>query len=137
MTGIERASAAVDRACLFLAKAALTGIHTTTSAREAYIKGDWMEPGQHLNLVGASLADSREIDDHAVARVTMITDSFESSARESGELIAARQSGAIPADFPVVEIGEVLKTPGIGRNRDDQITAYKSHGLIVQDLAAA
>ena len=112
-------------------------IHTTTAARDAYLPGALLQPGQHLNLVGASLADSREIDNDAVARVRMFTDALESSNRESGEIIGARQAKAIAPAYQVTEIGNVLCEKRAGRGTDAEITAYKSHGLIVQDLVAA
>lgn len=112
-------------------------IHTTTASKTAFFCGAWLEPGQHINLVGASLADTRELDDAGVARVTMFTDSQESSSRESGEILEAKQAGAISADYPVTEIGAVLSTRHPGRLCRDEITAYKSHGLILQDLVAA
>ncbi|WP_158965011.1 ornithine cyclodeaminase family protein [Chachezhania sediminis] len=110
---------------------------TATAARTAFFPGALLEPGQHLILVGASLADAREVDDEAVARVRMFTDSLESSSRESGEIIDARTAGAIPEDYAVTEIGAVLSDPSLFVRGDGEITAYKSHGLIVQDLAAA
>ncbi|EAQ04145.1 ornithine cyclodeaminase/mu-crystallin family protein [Pseudooceanicola batsensis HTCC2597] len=109
---------------------------TATSARQAFLRGADLGPGQHVNLVGASLADSREIDDTGVARMVMFTDSLESSGRESGEILGAKQAGAIAEDYPVSELGAVLSGDATGRTAADQITAYKSHGLIVQDLAA-
>lgn len=111
-------------------------VTTTTSARAPFLPGALLEPGQHINLVGASLADSREVDDAGVAGMAMFTDSLESSSRESGEILGAKASGAIPADFPVHEIGAVLAGQAPGRSDAGQITAYKSHGLIAQDLAA-
>ncbi|MEP2715378.1 ornithine cyclodeaminase family protein [Pseudophaeobacter sp.] len=112
-------------------------IHTTTASKSAFFTGEWLEAGQHINLVGASLADSRELDDTGVARVTMFTDSTESSSRESGEILEAKAAGKIPADYPVTEIGQVLLGLHSGRASAKEITAYKSHGLILQDLVAA
>jgi len=112
-------------------------IHTTTASVEAFLPGALLEPGQHINLVGASLAAWREIDDEGVARVRMFTDSLESSSRESGEIIDAKKAGAIGEDYPVTELGTVLMGKAAGRESAGQITAYKSHGLIVQDLMAA
>jgi ornithine cyclodeaminase len=120
--------------------AALRGadvIHTTTAAKTPFLPGAWLEPGQHVNLVGASLADAREIDDDAVARMSMFTDSAESSSRESGEILGAKRSGAVGPDHAVTEIGRILSGAAPGRSDPAQITAYKSHGLIVQDLVAA
>ncbi|WP_375175039.1 ornithine cyclodeaminase family protein [Pseudooceanicola sp.] len=111
-------------------------ITTATSSRTAFLAGSALAPGQHVNLVGASLADSREVDDAAVARLSMFTDSLESSGRESGEILDAKAAGAIPDDYAVKELGAVLSGQVAGRLGDDEITGYKSHGLIVQDLAA-
>nr|WP_325249440.1 ornithine cyclodeaminase family protein [Amylibacter sp.] len=112
-------------------------IHTTTAAKQAFLPGALLEPGQHLNLAGASLADSREIDDAAVAKLRAFTDSRESASREAGEFLGAQKAGVITADYPLIEIGEVLSGAKNGRRSDQDITAYKSHGLIVQDLVAA
>lgn len=112
-------------------------IHTVTASKEAFFCGAWLESGQHINLVGASLADTRELDDAGVARVSMFTDSCESSSRESGEILGAKHAGLICEDYTVTEIGQVLSNRHVGRQSDAEITAYKSHGVIVQDLVAA
>ncbi|KAA0914940.1 ornithine cyclodeaminase family protein [Aquicoccus porphyridii] len=120
--------------------AALSGadvIHTVTSARTPFLPGALLEPGQHVNLVGASLADSREVDDAAVARLRMFTDSRESASREAGEILGAQEAGVVDQDYPVTELGAILAGDAGGRRSRDEITAYKSHGLIVQDLATA
>lgn len=111
-------------------------ITTATSASTAFLPGAALEPGQHVNLVGASLADAREIDDTGVARMAMFTDALESSGRESGEILEARAAGVIGDDYVVTELGMVLAGDAPGRADASQITGYKSHGLIVQDLAA-
>jgi ornithine cyclodeaminase len=67
----------------------------------------------------------------------MFTDSLDSSSRESGEIMEARAAGAIDAAYQVTELGDVLAGAATGRTSATQITGYKSHGLIVQDLAAA
>ncbi len=112
-------------------------VTTLTSSTTAFLPGDLLEPGQHVNLVGASRADAREIDNAGVARLNLFTDALASSKIESGEVIDARQNGIIGPDYEIVEIGEVLAGRHPGRAFESQITAYKSHGLIVQDLAAA
>jgi ornithine cyclodeaminase len=112
-------------------------VHSTTAARTPFLQGMLLEPGQHINLVGASLADSREIDDAGVARLRMFTDSCESATRESGEILGAKETGTVTQDYPVIELGSVLSGAAPGRTAVSEITGYKSHGLIVQDLAAA
>ncbi|MFN3260728.1 MAG: ornithine cyclodeaminase family protein [Pikeienuella sp.] len=106
-----------------------------TAARAPFLPGRLLQPGQHVNLVGASLADQREIDDEGVARARLFTDSRESASREAGEIIGARASGAILDDVALTEIGAVLSGAAPGRGGAGELTLYKSHGVIVQDLA--
>lgn len=45
-------------------RAAMSGadiICTVTAAREPIVSGDWLEPGQHLNVVGSSIPTMREV----------------------------------------------------------------------------
>lgn len=142
----ERAAALIEAAApgpgrLAVAEtleAALAGadvVTAVTAARQPFLRGRLLEPGQHVNLVGASLADQREIDDEGVARARVFTDSRDSASREAGEILGAKASGAIPPDFPIREIGAVLSGAEPGRGGPGEITLYKSHGVIVQDLA--
>jgi ornithine cyclodeaminase/alanine dehydrogenase-like protein (mu-crystallin family) len=111
-------------------------VTTVTASKTAFLPGALLEPGQHVNLVGASIANVREIDDEGVARLSLFTDALTSSKIESGEVIEAKENGVIGADYQITEIGEVLSGRHAGRTSQNQITGYKSHGLIVQDLAA-
>jgi thiomorpholine-carboxylate dehydrogenase len=100
---------------------------TATSAREPILKGEWLKPGAHVNAVGASRPDWRELDDAAMRNV-VIVDSYEGARKEAGDVIL---SGATP----FAELGEIL-------NRSKQVkagatTIFKSLGMAVEDVAAA
>ncbi len=43
-------------------------IVTATMSSEPVIKGAWLRPGQHLDLIGAYRPDMREVDDEAMTR---------------------------------------------------------------------
>ncbi|MGH8186530.1 MAG: ornithine cyclodeaminase family protein, partial [Steroidobacteraceae bacterium] len=49
-------------------------ICTTTSAREPILCGRWLQPGVHVNLVGASTATAREVDDDLVVNSRFFVD---------------------------------------------------------------
>ena len=102
-------------------------IVTATSAREPFLKGEWLKPGAHVNAVGASRPDWRELDDAAMANV-VIVDSYEGASRESGDVIL---SGITPQ----AELGEVLN--GTKRVEPGATTIFKSLGMAVEDVAAA
>jgi ornithine cyclodeaminase len=112
-------------------------ICTVTAAREPILKGAWVRPGTHLNLVGSSVAGPVEVDTHLVTRARFVADSRESVLRQGAEFLAAKAAGAIDDSHIVAEIGQVLSGDIVGRQSDADITVYKSLGHVVQDLAAA
>lgn len=110
---------------------------TVTSAREPWLRGEWLRPGVHVNLVGAAAAQFAEADVEVVARSRFYTDWRESLANQGGEWLAALQAGRVSQSHLVGEIGEVLAGTAPGRANDAEITVYKSLGISPQDLAAA
>jgi ornithine cyclodeaminase/alanine dehydrogenase-like protein (mu-crystallin family) len=100
---------------------------TVTSSREPILKGEWLKPGAHVNAVGASRPDWRELDDAAMRNV-VIVDSYEGARKESGDVIL---SGAAP----FAELGEILN--GTKKVAPGTTTVFKSLGMAVEDVAAA
>jgi ornithine cyclodeaminase/alanine dehydrogenase-like protein (mu-crystallin family) len=112
-------------------------ICTVTSAAEPILKGNWVRPGTHLNLVGSSYAGPTEIDTDLVLRSRFVADSREGVLQQGAEFLRAKQAGLIGDEHIVGEIGEVLLGKIEGRRSAEEITAYKSLGHVVQDLASA
>jgi len=102
-------------------------IVTATSSKTPVLKGSWLKAGCHVNVVGASRPDWRELDNDAMANVVFV-DSRAGAMKESGDLIL---SGA----KIYTEIGEALagKVP----SRASETTIFKSLGMAVEDIAAA
>lgn len=112
-------------------------ICTLTSSKTPVLHGDWVAPGAHVNLVGSSYAGPVEVDHDLVLRARLIADSREGVLAQGAEVLAAKAAGLIDDSHVVGEIGEVFDGRLAGRQSPDQITAYKSLGHIVQDLASA
>lgn len=112
-------------------------ICTVTGASEPILKGAWVRPGTHVNLVGSSYRGPSEVDNDLVVRSRFIADSREGILRQGAEFLHAREAGLIGDDHIVAEIGEVLAGKTEGRRSRDEITVYKSIGHVVQDLASA
>ena len=112
-------------------------ICTVTSATEPILKGEWVKPGTHVNVVGSSYAGPAEVDNDLVVRSRFIADSREGVLQQGAEFLRAKQAGLIGDDHIVAEIGEVLAGNIEGRRSAEEITVYKSLGHIVQDLASA
>ncbi len=112
------------------AEAAVCGadvVVTATAAREPVLAGAWLGPGTHVNAVGSSRPDWRELDDDAMAN-TVVVDSREAAAKEAGDVIIAR--APIYAEVGEVFAGDVPAAPSA-------TTVFKSVGLAVEDVAAA
>jgi ornithine cyclodeaminase len=112
-------------------------ICTVTSSPEPILFDDWVRSGTHINLVGSSMLGPVEVDSALVARARYVADYRPGALAQGAELAAARDAGAIDDSYAVLEIGEVLAGRVAGRERDDQVTIYKSLGHVAQDLAAA
>jgi ornithine cyclodeaminase/alanine dehydrogenase-like protein (mu-crystallin family) len=111
-------------------------ICTVSGAAEPILRGAWVRPGTHVNLVGSGRAGPTEVDNDLVVRARFIADSREGVLAQGAEFLYAKQAGLIGDEHIVAEIGEVLSGKVEGRQSADQITAYKSLGHIVQDLAS-
>jgi thiomorpholine-carboxylate dehydrogenase len=100
---------------------------TATSATEPVLHGAWLEPGAHVNAVGACVAGWRELDDEVMKNVIYV-DSRAAAAVESGDVIRSK------CDI-YAELGELFASRVAPRA--DETTVFKSLGLAVEDVAAA
>jgi ornithine cyclodeaminase/alanine dehydrogenase-like protein (mu-crystallin family) len=112
-------------------------ICTLTSTVEPILKGEWVQPGTHVNLVGSGYAGPVEVDNDLVIRSRFIADSRESVLQQGAEFLRAKAAGLIGDEHIVAEIGQVLAGAIEGRRSAEEITVYKSLGHVVQDLATA
>jgi ornithine cyclodeaminase/alanine dehydrogenase-like protein (mu-crystallin family) len=112
-------------------------ICTVTAATEPILKGEWVRPGTHLNLVGSGYAGPAEVDNDLVVRSRFIVDSREGVLQQGAEFLRAKEAGLVGDEHIVAEIGQVLAGEVEGRRSAEEITVYKSIGHVVQDLASA
>jgi ornithine cyclodeaminase len=123
------------------AEAAVRGadvVVCATSSRSPVLARAWLAEGVHVNAVGASTPNARELDTATVAAAALFADSRESVEHEAGEFQLAVSEGAISGlDHIRGELGEVLTGAVPGRADDSELTVFRSLGLAVEDLAAA
>jgi ornithine cyclodeaminase len=112
-------------------------ICTTTGAREPFFTEDLLRPGQHLNVIGSSIPTTSEIDVGTVARSRFYTDYVDSALALAGDFRRAKEQGAVGDDHIIGAIGDVLAGRAPGRQSDDEITLFKSLGMICEDLVSA
>ena len=110
-------------------------VTTITSSREPVLKGEWLQPGAHVNAAGGNMLIRREIDDEVVLRANrLVVDSIEQSKIESGEFIGAIETGRRHwEDF--VELRDVVAGLKPGRTNTSDVTLFKSGGIAMEDVA--
>jgi ornithine cyclodeaminase/alanine dehydrogenase-like protein (mu-crystallin family) len=110
---------------------------SATNSSQPVIHGEWLRPGTHLNVIGANMADRREVDDRTLERTTTVAvDSLEQAKKEAGDLIQGLSTGPSGWD-KVVELHNIVSGARPGRNSSDEITFFKSCGIALWDVAAA
>lgn len=110
---------------------------TVTSSTTPVLKGAILPKGCHVNLVGAAVATSAEVDSAFVKAGKFYVDYREAAMAAAGELLNAIKDGTVTEAHIVGEIGEVLLRTKPGRETSDEVTIYKSLGVSAQDLVAA
>jgi len=98
------------------------------SSTTPILQGRWLAPGTHVNAIGATRPNWRELDDELVTTARVFVDSREAAQRESGDVIAAKGE--------ITEIGAVVAGTAPGRRNATEITLFKSVGVAVEDVAA-
>lgn len=112
-------------------------ICTVTGSPDPVLMGRWIEPGAHVNAVGACVPSARELDTQAVLRGRLFVDRRESALHEAGDVLIPITEGAFTQSHIAGELGDLLLGRVAGRERDVDITIFKSLGMAVEDLAAA
>jgi ornithine cyclodeaminase len=111
-------------------------ICTVTASAEPILLGRWIAPGTHINLVGSSRPGPVEVDSDLIRRARLFADHEEGVRRQGAEFLKALEEGAVGEDHLLGEIGAVFSGTLEGRTGRHNVTAYKSLGSVVQDLAA-
>ena len=110
---------------------------TVTTSPEPVLAGEWVQPGAHINLVGAHSLNAREADTALIVKSSVYVDLMESTRNEGGNIMIPVNEGAIDETHIIGELGELLEGKIPGRQDDRQVTLYQSHGINAQDLFAA
>ncbi|HEY4161442.1 MAG TPA: ornithine cyclodeaminase family protein [Dongiaceae bacterium] len=112
-------------------------VSCATLSAEPLIRGAWLKPGAHLDLVGAYLPELRESDDEAVKRSTLFVDTRAGALKEGGDLLQPLKAGIIQESDVAAELADLCKGRHPGRKSETEITLFKSVGTAIEDLAAA
>jgi ornithine cyclodeaminase len=111
-------------------------IVTTTSARGPLIRADQVQKGTHITAMGSDDHGKQELEAELLAKADLVVADSVSQCVDHGECFAAVQGGHIEKDS-ILELGDVIKTPALGRTSEDQITVADLTGVAIQDIQIA
>jgi len=111
-------------------------ITCATLSRTPLIKGEWLTPGQHLDLIGGFTPLMREADDEAIKRSSVFIDT-DSAFSESGDIIDPINNGVLMREAVKADLYDLCRGAHGGRQSSNEITLFKAVGTALEDLAAA
>lgn len=112
-------------------------ISCATLASAPLVRGAWLKPGSHLDLVGAFTPRMRESDDEAVRRARIFVDTRAGALHEGGDLVQPLDAGVITTADIHADLFDLTTGRHPGRRQADEITLFKSVGAALEDLAGA
>ena len=112
-------------------------VSAATLAKEPIINGNWLRPGQHVDLVGAFRPDMREADDTVLKRARVFCDTKAGAMKEAGDLCDPIARGVISEQDVLADLFELSSGDYVFERGADDITMFKSAGTAIEDLAAA
>ena len=112
-------------------------ICTCTTNAEPLFAMSALNPGAHINAMGAYRPNTREIGTDVVAGSILVVDSYEGALAEAGELVIAIEEGAITSDHIFASLDEIISGKKQVPDTGDRVTLFKSLGMAMEDLVAA
>jgi ornithine cyclodeaminase len=108
-----------------------------TLSTEPIVRGAWLKPGAHVDLVGGFTPKMREADNDAIKRARVFVDTRAGATKEAGDIAIPLRRGILTKKGIRGDLFELCRGKAKGRTSDKQITLFKSVGCAIEDLAAA
>ncbi|MGG4603636.1 hypothetical protein ACLPHM_02460 [Paenalcaligenes sp. Me131] len=108
---------------------------SATQAQSPILRGEWIRPGTHIDLVGAFTATMHEADDALIAASVLYVDSH-ATTHHIGEIAAPIASGAITATHLRGDLYDMVAHPS-GLRAEHDISVFKNGGGAHLDVMVA
>lgn len=124
------------KGCSLEEAAASDIVCTLTPARVPILKKEWVQPGTHINAVGADAAGKEELEPSLLKDAIVVVDDLR-QASAAGEINVPIARGLYSANEVHGTLGEILTGQKPGRKDKKAITIFDSTGLAIEDMAVA
>lgn len=111
-------------------------ICTLTPSAQPYLKREWVQPGAHINAVGADAAGKEELEASLLDGALVVVDDIK-QASSAGEINVPIKKGLFHCQQVHASLGEIIAGQKMGRADKEQITIFDSTGVAIEDIAVA
>ena len=112
-------------------------VSCATLSQTPLIQGQWLVPGQHLDLIGAYRPDMREADDDCIRRCRIVVDNYAGACKETGDILIPMEQGILTKEQLEGDLFGLCSGQDNFERVPEDITLFKSVGHALEDLAAA
>lgn len=134
-------AAGIDAVAIPDLQVAMAGADIITCATQAhapFLRGDWLRPGQYVDLIGAFKADMREADDTALRRAKLFVDNRDTVLDHIGEMKIPLAEGVITRNDIRADLYDLCAAgAAVTPRAADAITLFKNGGGAHLDLMIA
>jgi ornithine cyclodeaminase len=111
-------------------------VSCATLATAPLVRGEWLAPGSHLDLIGSFTPAMREADARCFDGARVFVDTPE-ALQKAGDLLDAIAAGSLCADAVQGTLAALCRGESTGRAGREERTVFKAVGSALEDLAAA
>jgi ornithine cyclodeaminase len=111
-------------------------IITTTSSTEALLFPNYIQPGTHITAIGSDTSEKIELSPQILKNANIVVSDSIAQSFSRGEIFQARKQN-YTEDLKIIELGDLIQNPKLGRTNDQQITIADLTGVAVQDIMIA
>jgi ornithine cyclodeaminase len=111
-------------------------IVTTTSAKAPLIRADQVQPGTHITAMGSDDHGKQELEAELLAKANLVVADSISQCVDHGECFHAVKDNLVD-EGSILELGNVIRAPKLGRTSEEQITVADLTGVAIQDIQIA
>lgn len=112
-------------------------VSCATLSTAPLVRGEWLAPGSHLDLIGSFTPQMREADPSCFGAGARTFVDTEEALKKSGDLLDAMASGQLRQDAVQATLAQLCKGERDGRASPQERTVFKAVGNALEDLAAA
>ncbi|MBP1357754.1 MAG: ornithine cyclodeaminase family protein [Sulfolobus sp.] len=109
-------------------------IVTVTNSKDPFVKFEYLKKGTHINALGSNLPERVELYPDVLknANIIVVEDILQAK-EEAGDLIMAERMNML--DWNKVKVLSDVIGGSVKRERDEDITVFKSMGIGLEDVA--